>query len=234
MKLTVVLDTWFKARPVLSHELGADEKVLVPARSVFEVHSHCAVGNHVRVAFQGAKFGAQNRNTWYCFKDAISIEGNELNNHPVDAAPMAIETGKRLVLPGNQIVTLDSPILPGGHFTWAEATHDGSRIPASRQVVGGIIRAAQALEEVRSRLGDRSIQINSWYRPPHINRAVGGASRSRHVLGDAVDFVHADFRPAQVRSKLDAWWGISGGLANAQTFTHLDCRGYKARWVYGK
>lgn len=130
MQLTIVLDTWLKARPVLSSELSSQEKVLIPARQVFEVHSHMAVGNHVRVAFKDTTFGPQNRNTWYCWKDAVSIEGNEPNNHPVDVAPMAVEAGKKPVLPGNQIVTLNSPILPGGHFTWAEATHDGSRLLA--------------------------------------------------------------------------------------------------------
>lgn len=233
MQLTTVHDTWFKARPALSDELSAEEKVLVPARSTFAVHSHLSVGNHVRVAFSNATFGAAKRNTWHCYKPAIVIVGNELNNQPFDVAPKPAQVGSRLVLPGNQIVTLQSAIVPGGHFTWSEATHNGKRIPASRQIVGNIIRVAQALEEVRSRLGNRPISITSWYRPPAINRAVGGASRSRHILGDAVDFVHSTLSPAQTHGRLDAWWGSSGGLAFRDgDFNHMDCRGYEARWRY--
>lgn len=233
MQLTTLNDTWFKARPVLSAELSADEKVLVPARSSFTVHSHqSAKHDHVRVAFADAVFGTANRNTWYLWKPDVSIEGNEPNNNPIDVAPEPAETGSRLVLPGNQIVTLRSPIVPGGHFTWSEATHGGTRMPASRAIVGHIIRGAQALEEVRSRLGNQPLRVHSWYRPPHINRAVGGASRSRHVLGDAIDFSHSTLTPAQVRQRLDAWWGSSGGLANANSFTHIDCRGYRSRWKY--
>ncbi|MEM6773085.1 MAG: D-Ala-D-Ala carboxypeptidase family metallohydrolase, partial [Bacteroidota bacterium] len=128
---------------------------------------------------------------------------------------------------------LSEPIVPGGNFTWAEATKNGSRIPVNRDVVYGIIRIARVMEEVRSRLGDRPIRVNSWYRDPVTNRAVGGARYSRHLVGDAVDFVVIGIHSYTVYDRLNSWWGSRGGLASSSIFTHIDARGYYARWSYG-
>lgn len=128
---------------------------------------------------------------------------------------------------------LSEPIIPEGNFTWAEATKDGSRIPESRDIVYGIIRVARVMEEVRSRLGNRTILVNSWYRDPASNRAVGGAIYSRHMAGDALDFVVVGLHAYTVYDELNSWWGSRGGLASSSIFTHIDTRGYYARWSYG-
>ena len=96
-----------------------------------------------------------------------------------------------------------------------------------------MIRIAEALEEIRTMFGNRPMQINSWYRDPVTNAAVGGASMSRHLTGDAVDFVIQGYHPYDVFAELDYWWGSRGGLASSTVFTHIDGRGYRARWDYG-
>ncbi|MEM8505356.1 MAG: D-Ala-D-Ala carboxypeptidase family metallohydrolase [Cyanobacteria bacterium P01_D01_bin.1] len=128
---------------------------------------------------------------------------------------------------------LSEPIIPDGNFTWAEATKNGRRIPVSRDVVYGIIRIARVMEEIRARLGDRPIRVNSWYRDPASNRAIGGARFSRHLSGDAVDFVVVGIHSYTVYDRLNRWWGSRGGLASSSIFTHIDARGYYARWSYG-
>ncbi|MEO0770128.1 MAG: D-Ala-D-Ala carboxypeptidase family metallohydrolase [Cyanobacteria bacterium J06649_4] len=128
---------------------------------------------------------------------------------------------------------LSEPIIPNGNFTWAEATKNGNRIPVSRDIVYGIIRVARIMEEVRSRLGNRPIRVNSWYRDPATNRAVGGARYSRHLSGDAIDFVVIGVHAYTVYDRLNSWWGSQGGLASSSIFTHIDTRGYYARWSYG-
>jgi hypothetical protein len=54
-------------------------------------------------------------------------------------------------------------------------------------------RTAQMLEQVRDLLGGRAIRINSGYRGPAVNKAVGGVDSSAHTQGWAVDFVCPDF-----------------------------------------
>lgn len=235
MKIKVVSDTLFKLSPKMSAELGEKEKVFVKNGTEFEVHSHMLEGNHVKVALANAFLGSENRNTWFIYCPDVEIEGCEPDNQPDDKEdPPAVTAAGTYKLPGYPSVNLSSPIIPGGHFTWAEATKNGTRPPASKEVVDGIIRVAHVMEEVRTFLGNRSIKINSWYRDPASNKRVGGASKSRHMSGDAVDFVVDGIPPAEVNRRLDAWWGGRGGLASASNFTHIDARGYKARWRYGR
>ena len=92
---------------------------------------------------------------------------------------------------------------------------------------------AEVMEDVRAKFGDRPIQVNSWYRDPATNAAVGGASASRHMQGDAVDFVVKGIPCHEVFRELDPWWRDRGGLASSSVFTHIDGRGYRARWSYG-
>lgn len=118
------------------------------------------------------------------------------------------------------------------NFTWEEATKGGTRLPPNQEIEQRIVRMANALEEVRSLFGDKPIAITSWYRPPSVNRSVGGAKYSRHLHGDAVDFTVQGVAPLEVYARLDPWWGNRGGLGKHCAFTHIDLRGNKARWDY--
>jgi hypothetical protein len=254
-ELKVISDTLFKSEPKLSSELSDADKVFVKNGTVFELSSYGALEkNHVRVALQDAFLGPNNRNTWYAYTPDIQINGNTPGNRPNDqnqAQPNApgsgspqpanpTNPGKAMRFPGfDGFYYTNNPIIwttdygGRGNFTWGEATHGGTRIPENQNVVYGMIRVAKALEDIRHRFGGRPMRINSWYRPPAINAAVGGASQSRHLVGDAVDFVVSGYHPYDVYDKLDAWWGSKGGLASASVFTHIDTRGYRARWSYG-
>lgn len=48
--------------------------------------------------------------------------------------------------------------------------------------------AAKGMEQVRKMLG-HPIHVNSWYRCPRLNEAVGGVDNSAHTTGYAIDFV---------------------------------------------
>lgn len=240
-RLLVLVDTLFKIQPEPSLKLQSDEKIVVKAGTRLDLlEDDPAESGHVKIRLpDGVLLGQDNRSDWYIFKEHIAVQGTEPDNQPKDE-PEAPETkiaepdkGRPIVVPKLGTVYLGNPILPNGHFSWAEATHNGSRIPANETVVEGILRVAEVMEEVREYLGDRPIQINSWYRDPASNRRVGGASRSRHLSGDAVDFVVQGISPPQVNRRLDPWWNNRGGLASASCFTHIDVRGHKARWRYG-
>ena len=67
------------------------------------------------------------------------------------------------------------------------------------------IQTALRMEDVRKILGT-PITINSWYRSPEVNAAVGGAKTSQHLLGEAVDFVSPRFgTPQEICTKLAAY-----------------------------
>ena len=233
--LTVVSDTLFKTSPKMSSQLNNQEKVFVKSKTELELVTHeQAAANHVKLELAEPSFNNRSERIWYAYKPDIQIEGNEENNQPKNETPRPKASGPHIKLPGFRgNFYLSNPIIPGGNFTWGEATHGGSRIPVNRNVVYGIIRIARVMEEVRERLGGRPLTINSWYRDPVTNRRVGGASRSRHLTGDAVDFVVPGIHPYDVYDRLNRWWGSRGGLASATVFTHIDTRGYYARWSYG-
>lgn len=144
-----------------------------------------------------------------------------------------------MLLPSGIFVDKSTPIYPGSNFTWGEATKDCTRhiqplivdaklIINSDEIEAGIIRTARELDRVRKLLGGRPIWVNSWYRPSHINRAVGGSKYSRHQYGDAVDIRSNYHSPQQIYRMLRDVH--SGGLGRYFGFVHIDWRPEKARW----
>ncbi len=254
--LRVKGDTVFKTQPVQSSQLATDDKVLVKKGTVFLLNSYAQpADNHVRVAFQGAFLGPKNLTTWFAYVPDIEIEGTSIGNNPNDRGVAPVDSGKDPATPVDRGIRLQLPGLKGtyysndpiypvnqygqrGNFTWGEALHVNwatgyYRKPANAKVVQGILKVARAMEEIRRMYGDRPIRINSWYRDPATNAAVGGARFSRHLSGDAVDFVIPGVSCFNVYARLSPWWGNRGGLASSSVFTHIDVRGYRARWDYG-
>jgi hypothetical protein len=83
-----------------------------------------------------SNIGPQQRNTWYIFSEHIEIEGNEPNNFPQDEENPPPQRTGGFGLPGyRSTFYLPDPILRGGHFTWAEATKNGTRIPPNKSIV---------------------------------------------------------------------------------------------------
>jgi hypothetical protein len=149
-------------------------------------------------------------------------------------------------LPGiSQPRQLDDPIYSGSHFTWGEATKNGTRLPCrtnfggivipAAQITSNIVKLAYKLDEIRELFGDNPVTITSWLRPPAINRAVGGVPNSQHLLGWAADFQIEGLDPHDVADKLKETW--VGGLGDSSAFTHVDLRhlmGWASvRWNYG-
>ena len=63
---------------------------------------------------------------------------------------------------------------------------------ASPTIIGHLKTLAEGLEQVRKVLG-YPIFINSGYRSPELNKAVGGANTSAHLQGYAADFTCRKF-----------------------------------------
>ena len=125
-------------------------------------------------------------------------------------------------------VDLYSSIIPGGNFSWAEATKSGSRLPPDGEIAQNIIDLARNLQVAREQI-KRPFHIISWYRPPHINKAVGGAIRSQHLYGKAVDLWVEGFTGLQLSRELHWWNGGMGCYSDRPKTLHLDT-GSKRQW----
>ncbi|MDB9314919.1 D-Ala-D-Ala carboxypeptidase family metallohydrolase [Spirulina sp. CS-785/01] len=129
-------------------------------------------------------------------------------------------------------IQISASIIPNGNFTWAEATKGGTRMPPDQATVDAIVRIAQLAQQARDQMS-RPFIVTSWYRPPHINRAVGGAKYSRHIVGDAIDFVCEGLSGNQLYWTLHPWWpGGLGRYTKYPNLCHIDARGHRSRWSY--
>ena len=86
------------------------------------------------------------------------------------------------------------------HFSLAElvssqvATRKGIDNAPAPAIVANLTRLAALLEQVRALVG-APIAISSGYRSPALNKAVGGAANSAHVLGLAADISMVKLTP---------------------------------------
>lgn len=86
------------------------------------------------------------------------------------------------------------------------------------------------LENIREAAGGKAITINSGYRSPEHNKAVGGVSKSQHVKGTAADIVVADTDPLTVGQIAEYFLNTKGGIGVYKSFTHVDTRATRSRW----
>lgn len=161
------------------------------------------------------------------------LEATSDRKAPTDEPSKARDTSLKAFFPKVGWVSANQPVQVGGNFSWGEFTKNLSRVPQSIAVVDAISSLAYYLEGVRAQFGHPSITINSGYRPSSVNRAVGGASNSQHLYGAAADIVVSGIRPSEVYKRLNQTHGSKGGLGNGSSFTHIDLRGYRARFAYG-
>ena len=81
--------------------------------------------------------------------------------------------------------------------------------------------AMDKLQSLRNRLG-KPLIIRSAYRSPSHNRAVGGASRSKHMDGTAFDIAMANHDPATFMAATRAVGFLGFGTYPRSGFLHID------------
>ena len=114
------------------------------------------------------------------------------------------------------------------NFTLAELTHSetaerlGLDNTPDEKVKANLVRLARILEDVR-RVLSRPIMVNSAYRSPEVNKAIGSKPTSQHCLGCAADIrvpgltpndivkeiIKANIEYDQLIREFDSWVHIS-------------------------
>lgn len=108
---------------------------------------------------------------------------------------------------------------------------DGAEMPD--EILYNIQKLANQLQFIRDYIG-KPIKINSGYRSPSHNEAIGGSKNSQHKLGKAADIVVKGIKPKALVKIIEQLISdgeiLQGGLSAYKTFTHYDIRGNKSRW----
>jgi hypothetical protein len=86
------------------------------------------------------------------------------------------------------------------HFTLAEliVTSQPFDNTPSEDTLVILTETARRLETVRMLLEGAAIHVSSGYRSIAVNKAVGGSSKSAHLLGYAVDFTTKEYTPLEI------------------------------------
>jgi hypothetical protein len=224
-KLTFIHDSKIKDSLDDSATLAKESILEVSKGEVLEIHFYKRdVANHIKVQFTegGLEYFA-----YIPHLELTNSKGEKVSlvdNVVVKAAPASVVAVKKnpITLPTGEVVDLDDPVIPKGHISFREFTHDGSRPLQTADHVFNAREVCKVAEKVRDHF-KTPITVNSGFRPAHINNQVGGSTLSAHVQAAALDIVLAGVSPREVYNFLDPLH--EGGLASSTIFTHIDVCG---------
>lgn len=112
-------------------------------------------------------------------------------------------------------------------FVVGEAFHyQNARYTNDTMIRNRIVVLAKELDKIRDEWGS-GIVVTSWYRPPAVNKTVGGVSNSRHLYGDGVDIAPIKGSIQSFQSYVDKGWYGALGYGAKKGFVHLDMRNGK-------
>lgn len=88
----------------------------------------------------------------------------------------------------------------------------------------------EVLKDLKVFFGNSTVIINCGCRCPKHNKEVGGAPKSKHLLGKAADIRVIGFHPNSVAEYLESTYPDKYGIGRYNSFTHIDVREIPARW----
>ena len=163
-----------------------------------------------------------------------NVEAGLLRRRQAEGRLWGIESRTAKLTPNSPFSARLTPHITLGEFALGQ---DARRFDHQHQVDTAAELAA-FLERARTAFGNKPVIITSGYRPPAINRAVGGASSSEHLYNAAgVGAVDWYIQGADIYAVQD-WcvkhWPYSTGLGAPKGFIHTGIRAGKPRltWPY--
>ncbi len=239
------IDTLIKNAPVQSSELADDQVVKVKKGEKFFVDEFTqAVNSHWKVKIDDPLF----QDDKYIFDSSSSDGSHWLCSWEIDQkedepeAPLDVISAEPKDKPIGAGLKPDMPfstrITP--HITYGEfALYQEARRFDYEHQCQTAYELALFLEQARAHFGGKAIKITSGYRPPKINRRVGGARSSEHLfrlpMVGAVDFLVVGKPVLEVQGYCIKHWGASVGKGAKKGFVHLGVRGSKRKkivWNY--
>lgn len=110
------------------------------------------------------------------------------------------------------------------YFTVGEVTQYDARRTPKGDVIPRVLELASHLDEIREAWG-HPVGVTSWYRPPEVNREVGGSQYSQHMQGWAADIYPVTGGTTfDFQTWLDPQWGDALGYGSHRGFVHIDLR----------
>lgn len=226
-----------------SQGLVAEVQTILKGLNLYDGSVDCIPGPQTHTAFcqfkekhylgQGDLLGETTAASLLEYGEGHQVSEQEENKgqNPIDSNCLGSQTGAQMYLPEKGLVYSNELIVPGVPLTWGEVTKNGTRVPENAAIVANITAIARVFGDVRERYGS-PIAVTSGYRPPKVNAAVGGAKRSRHLAGLALDLVPVDGNVERLFVTCQAVKGVTG-IGKANNFIHVDARfGARALWYY--
>lgn len=235
--LTFLVSSVLKENPVQSSNPAVGELVQAQPGLCLTLKSQPqeADGQHLRIELSDGMLRSHPRRIWHVFKPHVEL--TEVENRSAESDPVTdlgrnkANRGPRIVIAGrpNGIHLYDPVSDKAPSFFWYELLRNGERLPVNKEVTANMVRIGEELQPWRDKIAEPFI-ITSGYRPPAANAAAGGATFSRHLSGDALDFYWASANKHQMYRTFDAGWPGGLGIYRNLEILHVDARGHRVRW----